>query len=96
MIRYDRNTKNFHRQVILDHLANNPCAHCGESDVRCLEFNHLGNKKENVSHMMGKQPIDMILREISKCEILCSNCHRKYTCSQENNYKQRYVDNEKE
>ena len=89
-LKYDRETKNFHRQVILDYLASHSCAHCEETDVRCLEFNHLGNKKQNVSHMIGKYSIAEILKEIDKCEILCSNCHRKYTCAQEVNYKQRY------
>lgn len=95
-INYDRSTKDFHRQIVLDYLSLNPCVHCGESDIRCLEFNHLGNKKGNISDMIGKVELNTLLKEISKCEVLCSNCHRKYTCKQCNNYKQKYIDNLKD
>ena len=88
---YDRERKDFHRQVLLDIMVQRGgCARCQETDVRCLEWNHLGNKKENISAMMGRRPLDILLSEVDKCEVLCSNCHRKYTCQQEKNYKQRY------
>lgn len=89
-LKYDRETKDFHRQVILDHLSTHPCVHCSESDIRVLEFDHLGNKRENISAMVGKRTIGEILKEIDKCQVLCCNCHRRKTCADDDNYKQRY------
>lgn len=55
------------------------CENCGfNKHPSALDFHHIGNNKEfNVSQMrcldMG---INRILKEISKCRILCANCHR--------------------
>lgn len=53
---------------------------CGETHPACLDFHHL-NTAEKVTEIStsinkgwGKA---RILKEISKCEVLCSNCHRK-------------------
>ena len=56
------------------------CAVCGEKDIRCLDFHHINRADkimsvgEMASRFFNK---DSILREISKCSVLCSNCHRK-------------------
>jgi hypothetical protein len=55
------------------------CQICGESDIACLDFHHTGDDKlECVSEMVkcGRRK-ERILNEISKCIVLCSNCHRK-------------------
>ena len=63
-----------------DYLATHPCEECGESDVRVLEFHHVGGKDMAVSAMVsGGYSIERITSEISKCTILCANCHRKIT-----------------
>jgi hypothetical protein len=42
-----------------------------------LDFDHVrGNKIENVSNMAKYYTWDEILKEIKKCELVCSNCHR--------------------
>jgi len=66
------------------------CARCSENHPACLDFHHKDpNEKDkgkrNQRH--GKNglhqafdiswSIEHIKREISKCEILCANCHRK-------------------
>jgi hypothetical protein len=56
------------------------CANCGENDPICLDFHHTDSslKDNHVSKMIGHgNSINSILKEISKCEVLCSNCHRK-------------------
>ena len=55
------------------------CETCGESESCCLVFHHVGNdKKENISTLWNRRwPIDKILDEMSKCIVLCSNCHMK-------------------
>lgn len=55
------------------------CVRCGENHPACLDFHHVsGEKTSEISKMVaygrGKQ---VILDEIAKCEVLCSNCHRK-------------------
>ena len=56
------------------------CNRCPETHTSCLEFHHIDpNEKEleiaKVVQMgWGKK---RILEEINKCELLCSNCHRK-------------------
>lgn len=56
------------------------CKYCYENDPRCLDFHHIRRetKKMSISKMVsvGKNKCQ-ILREVKKCEVLCSNCHRK-------------------
>lgn len=58
------------------------CEICGESHPACLDFHHIGDKEDGIASMMHKKNITeelkrKILKEIAKCEVLCSNCHRK-------------------
>lgn len=56
------------------------CVVCSESADCCLDFHHINPKHKNVeiSNMLsrGFSP-NSILRELRKCLIVCSNCHRK-------------------
>jgi len=55
------------------------CSRCPEFDFRCLDFNHLGKKKNNISEMVNQgHSVEAILKEINKCIVMCSNCHRKF------------------
>ena len=43
-----------------------------------LDFHHKSNKKDSISNMVvNGYSISKINKEIKKCQILCSNCHRK-------------------
>lgn len=64
---------------MFSYKLHHPC-YCGESHPAALDFHHLGHvdKILNVADMLKDGwSIDSMLKEISKCEILCSNCHRK-------------------
>ena len=54
------------------------CTKCGESHIACLDFHHLSDKEIDIAaitnYMWSKNKID---KELSKCIVLCSNCHRK-------------------
>ena len=56
------------------------CERCSETHIACLDFHHLDPEGKEyaigsmVHHGMTKK---RILTEISKCIVLCSNCHRK-------------------
>lgn len=68
------------RDWLEDYKKNNCICECGESDHRCLDFHHLNPEEKlfdistKASRGYGK---DALLREIAKCKVLCSNCHRK-------------------
>ena len=64
-----------------DLIGNKTCSRCPENHIGCLEFHHQDpSKKEQTITLMaaGKYSRTKILEEISKCELLCSNCHRKH------------------
>lgn len=57
------------------------CNRCPESHPAVLDFHHLDpNQKDfNLSQAVTNgYSSKRILEEIEKCEILCSNCHRKH------------------
>jgi ArsR family metal-binding transcriptional regulator len=62
------------------YLRAHPCADCGESDVRVLDFDHIGEKRELMSSLVARgAPWTRILEEIAECEVRCANCHRRVT-----------------
>ena len=53
------------------------CVDCGVKDYRVLQFDHIKDKKHNVSEMIYEgRKIQLIKEEIRKCEIRCANCHQ--------------------
>jgi hypothetical protein len=55
------------------------CERCGLADFRVLDFHHknLSEKEFNVADMIRNgASIQRIMQEISKCVVLCANCHR--------------------
>lgn len=56
------------------------CSRCGETHPACLDFHHRnpGKKFASIADMVGRgYGVKSILKEIEKCDVLCSNCHRK-------------------
>lgn len=55
------------------------CQECGyDRCVAAIEFHHLDpNEKDFVIAHAWTASFDRILAEISKCAILCANCHRE-------------------
>jgi hypothetical protein len=56
------------------------CSNCPEPDSICLDFHHLDpkDKSDTVSKLAAElRNKEIILKEIAKCIVLCSNCHRK-------------------
>jgi aromatic ring-opening dioxygenase LigB subunit len=56
------------------------CVVCGESESCCLDFHHTDpTKKEKAVSQMTSLGLskENILKEIDKCVVVCSNCHRK-------------------
>lgn len=55
------------------------CVCCGEDCRFCLEFHHLvpTEKETAVSLMFSNRTLPTILKEVDKCIVVCSNCHKK-------------------
>jgi len=69
-------------QRIREYLQSHPCVDCGEPDPDVLEFDHLHDKRANVSRLVHLAVSwDVIVTEIAKCEVRCANCHRRRTAS---------------
>lgn len=72
---YGRKSEN--KEKIKEVKMDSACV-CGEDEWRVLEFHHLDSEEKdgNIYDMVGK-PWQIIQEEISKCEIVCRNCHIK-------------------
>ena len=68
-------------QYTWNYLATHPRVDCGESDPIVLDFDHVrGKKVAAISTMIGRGfQLERIKEEIEKCEVRCSNCHRRKT-----------------
>ena len=55
------------------------CA-CGENHPACIQFHHRDplTKEGDVSSLVGAgYSKEIILAEVAKCDVICSNCHLK-------------------
>lgn len=64
------------------------CKICGESRYWVLDFHHLDPKEKEyslgqLSRTCGSK--NKILKEMEKCDVLCSNCHRDFHYKEKNN-----------
>lgn len=73
---------------LLTYLSNHGCVDCGETDPVVLDFDHVtGSKITELSKMAHDvKPMSVIQAEIEKCQVRCSNCHRKKTAKEQNWY----------
>jgi len=87
----NRKRRSFEVRVkYLEYLRQHPCVDCGESDPVVLDADHVGdNKTWNVSQLVGRGRFswDRAITELAKCEIRCSNCHRKKTAKRQSWFK---------
>jgi hypothetical protein len=72
-------------QHMVDYLKEHTCVDCGENDPVVLEFDHMGDKKCDVSKFHHGS-FESMRDEIAKCEVRCANCHRRKTAIQFNYY----------
>lgn len=58
-------------------LLGNKCTRCGfDKDISALEFHHKDKNKEYQISKIYNKSWKVVKKEIEKCELLCSNCHR--------------------
>jgi ribosomal protein L44E len=68
------------RKFIKDYKSELECIVCGESESVCLDFHHRDPQMKEIEVAEAVRQlwsVARILEEIEKCDILCSNCHRK-------------------
>ena len=56
------------------------CSNCSEKDIACLDFHHVDNLEKSFNISIALQlgvSMSILKKELRKCIILCSNCHRK-------------------
>lgn len=69
-----------HRKLVRQVKAR-PCADCGvQYPFYVMDFDHReGSSKSFALNQIQRQTMKAILREIEKCDVVCSNCHRERT-----------------
>lgn len=58
-----------------------PCKDCGNRfDPVCMDFDHIESKSFSIA-IVPRDSISLprLLKEIEKCDLVCSNCHRLRT-----------------
>ena len=85
-----RVTERRHREKLAAYLREHPCVDCGETDIRCLDFDHRepGEKLMNVTKLVAIHAAwARVAAEIEKCDVRCASCHRKRTASVMNDWR---------
>ena len=78
------------RQRYYQILKTLSCIDCGESRPATLQFDHRdpSTKEFAISKYLGKKvPWERILKEMTKCNVRCANCHAIRTAEQQEWYK---------
>jgi hypothetical protein len=71
-------------QEFVNGLKNAPCSDCGgRFNPWQMDFDHVpdrGVKSEEVSHLVHEgHSLEFVKKEVLKCDLVCSNCHRNRT-----------------
>ncbi len=87
---YERKRKNIHalRQYVYDLAKTKGCIDCSENDPIVLDFDHVrGSKVMNIGRMVPQNcSFATLQEELAKCEVRCSNCHRRKTAKEQSWY----------
>lgn len=76
------------RRWVMEHKASRGCGVCGETDPVVLELHHLdpADKTHNSGWRAATNWIrltwELLELEVSKCDVLCANCHRRETAKE--------------
>lgn len=71
-------------RAFIDSLKDSPCVDCKQRyPSHCMDFDHVkGVKRSNLSRMVHHSQ-KSILEEVSKCDLVCANCHRVRTVARQ-------------
>lgn len=67
-----------HKKYLVN-LLGGKCRKCGyKKCLAAFDFHHVsGNKEDNLNRMLRDVSKKKVLKEVNKCLLLCSNCHRE-------------------
>lgn len=58
-------------------LAGGQCKVCGFNNSHfALDFHHVDSSKKDFNLGKTNKPLDLLMEELTKCVLLCANCHR--------------------
>lgn len=93
---YKRKYKHEQKRLAREHIRlikeQSGCKICGNKNIHCLDFHHRPKtkKKNTVCNLVRHgYSLELIKKEIKKCDIVCSNCHRTH------HYTGKYMRNKK-
>lgn len=77
----NRKQRNANKAYVDKIKVESSCVDCGEGNPLVLDFDHVkGEKVGDISSMVYQSYcVESIQKEIDKCEVRCSNCHRVAT-----------------
>jgi len=68
------------RKRIIEYKKQFKCADCGSKYPHwVMEFDHLHSKVDNISRLVRRYSWPIIVAELKKCDVVCSNCHANRT-----------------
>lgn len=72
------------KKIWLDEQRKNGCSKCPENDPVCIDFHHRDpkDKEGSLSEAIARWSLERLQKEVAKCDLLCSNCHRKLHASE--------------
>jgi hypothetical protein len=72
--RYQKSIKSW----LIEYKSKLECKNCGESRWWVLDFHHVDPKQKeyNLANLAKDKGKKAFLKEVKKCDVLCSNCHR--------------------
>ena len=65
--------------IFIEQCKSCGCAKCGDKRTYVLDFHHIDptQKTDSINHLRTCA-LETIEKEIKKCIVLCSNCHREF------------------
>ncbi len=79
---HSQTIRSYKRKLSLIEMLGGCCKNCGyDKNMSALEFHHRDpNVKDSQLDMrtLSNRSMKFIMSEVSKCDLLCSNCHREY------------------
>jgi len=73
----NKRRKGYLRNYVQELKSSTPCVDCGiKYPYYVMDFDHLEDKVGGISHLIKFNNISQLKKEIAKCEVVCSNCHR--------------------
>ena len=75
-----------HKIWLADYKKTLSCETCGENHPACLDFHHIDPslKEDSINRIKQRYSLEYLKKEIEKCKVLCSNCHRIRTWKRNN------------